>query len=100
MDDEHPSICRLTGCLRSDEILNICDVKGDDDLQVFRLDKEKTIAWLKTKVFIFSLSQVLDTQCDIFITKLCFTLFVFFLVREKTYCKFCRANLNSLNYMN
>ena len=53
MDDEHPSICRLTGCLRSDEILNICNVKGDDDLQVFRLDKEKTIAWLKTKVFIF-----------------------------------------------
>ncbi|CAH3120028.1 unnamed protein product [Pocillopora meandrina] len=50
LDDEHPSICRLTGCLRSDEILNICDVKGDDDLQVFRLDKEKTIAWLKTKV--------------------------------------------------
>ena len=92
MDDEHPSICRLTGCLRSDEILNICDVKGDDDLQVFRLDKEKTIAWLKTKVFIFSLF-LKSMMSNV-------TLFVFFLVREKTNCKFCRANLNSLNYMN
>lgn len=50
LDDEHPPVCRLTGCLRSDEILNICDVKGDDDLQVFRLNNDKTTAWLKAKV--------------------------------------------------
>ncbi len=33
-----------------EEILNICDVKGDDDLQVYRLNNDKAIAWLKAKV--------------------------------------------------
>ncbi|XP_078379595.1 ribonuclease H2 subunit B-like isoform X1 [Oculina patagonica] len=50
LDEGHPSISRLTGCLTSEEILNICDIKGDDDLQVYRLNNDKAIAWLKTKV--------------------------------------------------
>lgn len=50
LDEGHPSISRLTGCLTSDEILNICDVKGDDDFQAYRLNNDKAIAWLKAKV--------------------------------------------------
>ncbi|KAJ7378015.1 Ribonuclease H2 subunit B [Desmophyllum pertusum] len=50
VDEGHPSISRLTGCLTTEEILNICDVKGDDDLQVYRLNNDKAIAWLKVKV--------------------------------------------------
>jgi len=50
MDEGHPSVSMLTGCLTSDELLNICDIKGDDDLQVYRLNNDKTIAWLKAKV--------------------------------------------------
>jgi len=54
LDESHPSISRLTGCLTSEEILNICDVKGDDDLQVYRLNNDKAIAWLKAKVIIYT----------------------------------------------
>jgi len=50
LDEGHPSISRLTGCLTSEETLNICDVKVDDDLQVYRLNNDKVIAWLKAKV--------------------------------------------------
>ena len=28
----------------------MCDCKGDDDLQVYRLNNDKAIAWLKGKV--------------------------------------------------
>ena len=54
MDEKHPSISQLTDCLCSSELLNICDIKGDDDLQVYRLNNDKAIAWLKTKVQITS----------------------------------------------
>ncbi|XP_073256562.1 ribonuclease H2 subunit B-like [Porites lutea] len=50
VDEKHPCIGTLTGCISPDELLNICDVKEDDDLQVYRLNNDKTIAWLKTKV--------------------------------------------------
>lgn len=50
VDERHPPISILTDCLSPDELLNICDVKGDDDLQAYRLNDEKTIAWLKLKV--------------------------------------------------
>lgn len=50
VDESHPSVSALTGCLSSDELLNICDAKGDDDLQVYRLNSDKTVAWLKAKV--------------------------------------------------
>ena len=50
LDEGHPSISRLTGCLTSEEILNICDVKDDDDFQAYRLNNDKAVAWLKAKV--------------------------------------------------
>ena len=50
MDESHPSVSALIGCLSSDELLNICDTKGDDDLQVYRLNSDKAVAWLKAKV--------------------------------------------------
>lgn len=49
-DDRHPSINTLTSCLPSNELLNISDVKRDHDIQAYRLNKDKTIAWLKLKV--------------------------------------------------
>ena len=54
MDEKHPSISQLTDCLSSSELLNICDIKGDDELQVYRLNNDKAVAWLKTKVQIMS----------------------------------------------
>lgn len=50
MDNKYPSIGLLSSCINSDTLTNVCDCKGDDDLQAYRLNEDKLIAWLKTKV--------------------------------------------------
>ncbi|XP_064615350.1 ribonuclease H2 subunit B-like isoform X2 [Liolophura sinensis] len=49
--DENFSECRrLLSCSGLSELSNVADIKGDDDLKVFRYNKEKTLSWLKLKV--------------------------------------------------
>lgn len=50
MDDNYPAVSNLSMCVSSDTLSNVCDCKGDDDLQAYRLNEDKLIAWLKTKV--------------------------------------------------
>ena len=70
LDESHPSINRLTGCLTSEEILNICDVKGDDDLQVYRLNNDKAMAWLKAKVMTYPTIKSLVRKETLFLEPL------------------------------
>ncbi|KAK3699391.1 hypothetical protein QZH41_018562, partial [Actinostola sp. cb2023] len=50
MDDKYPSISQLLSCMNSDTLSSVCDCKGDDDLQAYRLNEDKLTAWLKAKV--------------------------------------------------
>ncbi|XP_031554878.1 ribonuclease H2 subunit B-like [Actinia tenebrosa] len=50
MDDDYPAVSSLSMCVSSDVLSNVCDCKGNDDLQAYRLNEDKLIAWLKTKV--------------------------------------------------
>ena len=52
MDDSYPSIQRVSLCVSAEDMTNVCDMKGDDDLQVFRINEEKLLAWLQRKVML------------------------------------------------
>lgn len=54
-DSDHQFIGKISKCITRDDLRLLCDVKGEDDLVVCKLNDDKVIAWLKTKVqyFIF-----------------------------------------------
>ena len=72
MDEKHPAVNRLSNCVGQEEMTVICDCKGDDDLQVFRINEDKVIAWLKTKVSLFFTQLVLAQK---YLFKLLFILY-------------------------
>ncbi|EDO46023.1 predicted protein [Nematostella vectensis] len=50
IDSKFPSVGKLTNCITHESLTSVCDCKGDDDLHVYRINEDKTMAWLKTKV--------------------------------------------------
>ena len=54
MDDEHsPGMRQLESCLSHNQLLNICDSKGSDDLIVYKGNLEKITQWLTKKVCLY-----------------------------------------------
>lgn len=51
-DSEYQYIGRLSKCISREDLALLCDVK-DGDLLVWKLNEEKVITWLKTKVKYF-----------------------------------------------
>lgn len=49
-DSDHQFIGKISKCITRDDLRLLCDVKGEDDLVVCKLNDDKVIAWLKTKV--------------------------------------------------
>lgn len=49
-DSEFQLIGKISKCITQDDLKLLCDVKGEDDLIVCKLNDEKVISWLKTKV--------------------------------------------------
>ncbi|XP_072035246.1 ribonuclease H2 subunit B-like [Amphiura filiformis] len=50
IDDNYPQCHRLVNCSGLSNLEHCCDVKGDDDLKVYRYNNKKTLSWLQTKV--------------------------------------------------
>ena len=50
MDKDYPAIQRLNSCVSAEDMANICDMKGDDDLQAYRISEDRVLAWLRQKV--------------------------------------------------
>ncbi|XP_060063850.1 ribonuclease H2 subunit B-like [Ylistrum balloti] len=49
IDDDFPECHRLYKTAGMSELHQVSDVKGDDDLRVYRYNKEKTMSWLQGK---------------------------------------------------
>ena len=41
----------LENCITKSELETICEVKGSLDLSAYKLNTDKVVTWLKTKVF-------------------------------------------------
>ncbi|XP_041358791.1 ribonuclease H2 subunit B-like [Gigantopelta aegis] len=50
VDADYPECIRLHSCSGLDELHQITDVKGHDDIQAYRYSKDKTLSWLRLKV--------------------------------------------------
>ncbi|CAH1780937.1 unnamed protein product [Owenia fusiformis] len=73
-DENYPECTRLCTCSQGKDLKLIADIKGDDDLKVYRYNKERTLSWLKTKVE--KTSKILEkkkihvtrgAQCDTYV---------------------------------
>lgn len=49
VDEEYSNCHRLQCCCLQDELENVSDTKGSDDLRAYRYNKDKTLSWLKLK---------------------------------------------------
>ena len=49
-DNNHQHIGKLAKCISFEDLALLCDTKGQDDIQVCKLNEEKVSDWLKTKV--------------------------------------------------
>ena len=60
-------LTRLENCLSTSDLEKVCDCKKSDEFTAFRLDTEKVISWLTTKVKIF-------TNCYYLLNSLCMSM--------------------------
>nr|XP_022339461.1 ribonuclease H2 subunit B-like [Crassostrea virginica] len=58
-DPDYPECSRLVGTSGTSELSQIADIKGSDDLQVYRFNEEKMLSWLQSKT-----ERLADTLTD------------------------------------
>lgn len=49
LDDNYPECNRLTSTAGLSELYQVADIRGEEDLQAYKYNKEKTLSWLKLK---------------------------------------------------